>query len=725
MRTRIETATAGTATPVPGAGDIWGGLAGAAVILPQSLAFGVALFVPFGLPSPAGALAGLVGAALLCGISGLVGGTRGLIAAPTGPALALLAGSMHAVAAGGLGADLLAPALVAIVVGAGLLQILIAVSGGGRLIKYIPYPVISGFMTGSALLMIQSQLGPLAGHGAADAWHDWRWLPAMAAAITFLAMQFSHRLLPALPGTIAGLAAGTVSFHLVAAAGPGGTPAAWLIGELPAAGAIRMGFSTADLSQLPFAAIVTGAAALAILASLNTLLTAVVADVETGARHATRRTLVGAGCAQICAGLFGGMGGSATTGATVVAIRSGARRWAGAVCGLVLALLVLAGRDIGRILPIGVLAGIILHVAVSLIDRDIVGWARRRGTRLDAGIALLVTAVTVVWDLTVAIAIGVAIAIAQFIHSQVRQPVVHRRSTATQARSLRRRTDGDRRLLDAHGDRIVLYELRGNLFFATADQLLNDLAADLVRPSWVILHLQRVSQVDITAIRILQQMAARLQAHGGTLIFCNVHEGLGLGEQVQDSLRRVSAVAAGLQAPTFNGRDESLEYAEDALLAELGADATLARRAIPLPQNDLCRNMAAAEVELLAGVLQPRLVETGQKIFSRGDTGAELFIVVSGEIDLRLPTTRHHYKRLTTCGAGTFFGELAFVSPGPRAADAVATQRTELLMLDRAGFDSFADRSPRPAMQLLMTLGRIQVEHQRWSTAEIQRLSEW
>ena len=720
-----EQVESGAVDRLPGMGDLWGGLAGAAVILPQALAFGVALYAPFGMDPARGALAGLIGAALLCGIAGLVGGTRGLISAPTGPALALLSGACVALQAAGVGVDRLAGALVAVLAAAGLFQTVIALTGGGRLIKYIPYPVVSGFMTGSAILMIESQLRPLAGGGMDAAWDGWRWLPALSAIATFATMSFSARILPRLPATISGLLAGTAVFHLVAAFGPDATPSAWLIGTLPDPGAMDLDYSLDRFAGLPLLEVAVAGTALAILASLNTLLASVVADVETGERHDARRALAGQGIAQLFTGVLGGMGGSATTGATVVAIRSGGRRWAGAVGGGVMLLLIVGGRDIGRVLPVGVLAGIILHTAVHLLDRDIVAWIRRPGTRADAGIALLVTGITVVYDLTAAIGLGIAIAIIQFVQTQVRQPVVHRRSTAAQAHSLRKRTTHERKLLDEHGDRIVLYELRGNLFFATADQLLSELLTDLARPAYVILHMQRVNQVDLTAIKIVQQIGARLQAHGGILILCNVHEALGLGRQVQETLRKVSPVASNLRVLTFNGRDESLEFAENALLDGLGDTLTETRREVPLAENDLCKFMDRAEIGLLESVVRTRLVESGQKVFSRDDKGEELFIVASGEVDIRLPTTRHHYKRLTTCGPGTFFGELAFVSPGPRAADAVAMQPTRLLILDREGLRTLIARSPETAVELLMTLGRMQVEHQRWSTAEIQRLSEW
>ena len=107
----------------------------------------------------------------------------------------------------------------------------------------------------------------------------------------------------------------------------------------------------------------------------------------------------------------------------------------------------------------------------------------------------------------------------------------------------------------------MLYELRGNLFFGSVDRLFTELEADLDRPVWMILHLRRVAQVDLTGMVILQQIARRLNEHGGQLIFCNVHKAIGMGHQVRKTWRKLAADQQGPTVKTFNGADEALEYA--------------------------------------------------------------------------------------------------------------------------------------------------------------------
>jgi SulP family sulfate permease len=606
-----------------------------------------------------------------------------------------------------------------------LFQIIIGLSGGGKLIKYIPYPVISGFLTGSAILMILSQMDPLSGKGLDASWESWRWLPFATAALTVISTYMGPKYIKKLPGTIAGLLVGCLFFHIMSSFNHADLPAQWLIGELPRIDSVSLELPTNILNDLRWPIIIPAALALAILSSLDTLLTAVIADVSTGLRHNANLEMVGQGIGQILTSISGGMAAAGTTGATVVAVKSGGRRWAGVFAGLTFFILILAARDAGSLLPISVLAGIILSVSLHMFDLDIIAWLKRPKSRQDAIIAIMVTTVTVAYDLMMAVGLGVLIAIILFIRTQIQAPVVHLRSTGEQIRSVRSRSVKERELLEKNGARIILYELRGNLFFATADTLLQELSNDLNGPNYIILHLRRVLQVDLTAIKFLHQIGSRVQKNGGRLIFCNVHKEIGVGEQLQETIKKMSSSNVELQVLTFNGKDEALEYAENMLLENLDVTPTKFYDHIPLEDNDLCLSMNDAARNNLNTVLEKRILETKEKLFSAGEHGDQLYLVLSGEIDIQLPTTQHHHKRLATCQPGSFFGELALLNPGPRVASAVATHRTELLILSRTALDELCKNYPDTAIQLLMTLAKIQVEHLRWSTAELQHLSEW
>ena len=709
----------------PAAGDLWGALTATAILLPQAMAIGVTLFAVAGADAAMGAYAGLVSTAALCLMSGLIGGAPGVISAPTGPALVLLTSALTALAAHGLtGADLLLGLAVVIVLAGGM-QFLIGLSGGGKLIKYIPSPVISGFMTGSAILMITSQLQAFAGAGAGELWTSWRWLPAATALVTIAGVRLVPRLAPRVPGPIAGLVLGTLVFHGLVAIHGGSAPSSWLIGKLAGFQRDAIGLPLAGLSSLPYAVMLPTAAALAVLSALNTLLAAVIADAATGLRHNARRALMGQGVGMIASALVGGIGGSGTTAATVIAVKSGGTRWvATAVAALFLFLTAFAG-GLSSILPIGALAGVIIAVAFNVADRDILAWARQGRTRQDAMTAALVIFITVFYNLVAAVGAGVAIAILMFIREQIAQPVVSRRSTAREARSIKARPAAERALLDAHGERIVLFELRGNLFFGTTDRLIDEVGPALNGSNWVILHLRKVTHIDLTAVKLLQQIANRLHEHGGLLLFCELHQEAGVGEDFADALRLISDQRSHAPVMTFNGRDEALEYAEDALLDALHHDHTRIDDTVALGDNAIARYLTAAQIETLIKHLEPRRLERGAALFTAGQAGDELYLVTRGQVEIQLRTTAHHHKRLAIYGAGSFFGELGLLKEGPRAANAIAATPTEVLVLSCAVFARLKRDEPALAIALLSSLCETLVNNQRWSTRELQRLSEW
>ena len=179
------------------------------------------------------------------------------------------------------------------------------------------------------------------------------------------------------------------------------------------------------------------------------------------------------------------------------------------------------------------------------------------------------------------------------------------------------------------------------------------------------MHLRRVLHIDLTATKYLQQIASRLHKNGGQLIFCNVHKEIGFGKRVAKKFNKVNISGYDYPIMTFNGKDEALEYVENSLLEELDISPTKYTDQVSLGDNDLCIELTIEEEVQLESVLKTTSLEKGEKLFSAGEHGSEVYMVISGEIDIRLPTTKHHYKRLSTCQPGSFFGELSLLYPGP------------------------------------------------------------
>ena len=702
--------------------DAVAGLAAAAVLMTQAMAFGITLYAPHLGSTSAGALAGLIGAAVLSLFSGLSRGTAGMISGPTGPVMALLVAISAALASSGLSGSALVQGLAVVVVIAGGIQVFLGLTGAGRIVKLVPVPVVAGFMTGSGVLMIKSQIAPVAdpvvGGGALPP----SWIPAMTALATMVAMWQGARRIPAVPAVIPGLLAGIGTFYGLCWWFDVTAPAAWMIGELPRLAWSELAARPSLAGELPWMVIMASAVTLAAFTSLDTLLTSVVADAGTGERHNVRREVVAQGLGHVVLGLGGGMAGAGTTAATMVAVRSGGRHYSGAFLAVFVLICLVGANEATTYLPVSALAGVVVFVALGLIEHNIWLWIQSRRTRLDAFIAIAVLGVTVIWDLMIAVGVGVLIAAIQFVTAQARAPVVLRRATGATTRSQRMRGQEERAVLDRHGDTLVAYDLRGSLVFATADRLFEELLPDLERGARVVMSLKRVAHVDLTGIDVLRQIAARARARGGEVVFANVHKRAGLSRKIRKSLRR-AGLGTEMRVKTFVSADVALEYAEDRLLEAHGALGKA--RSVELARSELCENMDAEIAARLEPWFARREVTRRERVYEAGRPGGTLYVVRRGNIDLRLPTGHRHWSRLARVGPGMLFGEVSFQTPGDHTATAVATESCELFTLERDNFERLSREDPEVALAVLRCVVRVLGRRLRQANREIYLLNQF
>jgi len=709
-------------------GDIWGGLSASALVLPQAMAFGITLWSPYTQDPATAAMSGLVAAACLCAASGLFRGTDGLVAAPTGPTLVLISGTIAVLASTGLTGDQLLTATLLTVAMGGVFQVLIGALNLGHLVKFIPYPVVSGFMTGSAMLMIDSQTDVILGGNASLTLQQGAWIPMATAAITLAAMVWLPRWIQQLPGTVMGLIAGTLAFHIFALAQPDNVPASWVVGSLPGLNDLHIGFDIAQITdrfdQFPWLLMIGSALALSVLASLDTLLTAVLADVSTGSRHQARRELMGQGGGHLLSALFGGMAGAGTTGATLVAIQSGGRQWVGAVTALCMLLLIMFMGSAAAVLPISVFAGIILYVAIfGMLDKDILLWLRTPQARTDAFIALIVTGVTVFYDLMLAVGLGVLLAAVEFIRSQVQSAVVQRRWNLTDRTSLRRRRKRECCCLSKHPDAIVGYDLRGILFFGTTDHLYDAMLEDLNRATYIILDMRRVSQVDLTAVRLIEHMHGMMRQRDGELILAHPPKSMGLVKRHGHRHEQLIPYHRSTRLRTFSDSDKALEYAENCLLQTHCGTGHRQHAWVALADSELITGFSMKEQDRLLPFFEQRDIKANDFLFRYGEPGDELFVILSGEVELLLPYAKNKRLRLAVFGAGMSVGEVAFLEPGLRQADGRATMDCQVAVLKHAALKRLCKKHSDMGMRLLMRLGHDVSKNLRLADEKLIRLA--
>ncbi|RMH61389.1 MAG: STAS domain-containing protein [Zetaproteobacteria bacterium] len=708
----------------PAIGDWVGGFTAAALLLPQAMAFGLALWLPLTHEMPSAAMSGIVTAIALSLASGLAAGTAGLVSAPTGPTFALLSGTLAVLAAkmGDVQAVLAAVSIVILL--AGLLQLLLAALHLGHLVKFMPYPVVSGFMTGTGVLMITSQWPHVLGSKVPLTIAEGGWIPLATVLTTMLASHLLPRHIPRLPGPLAGLLVGIGAFHLFAWGKS--VPDSWMVGALPGLHHLQLGIRLPSWSDLPWQVLLPAAMALAILGALDTLLTSVVADLSTGERHASRRELLGQGCGHVLAALLGGMAGAGTSGATLAAIQGGGRRHVGIVVAACLLGFVWLFGDMVALLPVSVLSGIVLDIALfGLLDRDILLWLRTPHARGDALIALSVVLVTLWSGLMMAVVLGVALAAIAFIRQQAQVSVVLHRWDLRERSSLRRRDHEQRQALQAHADKIVGYVLHGSLFFGTADHLLERLQPDIKRARFVILDMRRLGQVDLTGLRLIEYMCGILRQHGGDLLITHPPKSMGLVKRKGHRHERMIPYHRNVRLKTFANSDAALEYAEDQLLRTLGFLRPEAAFSVPLRKCELLRAFDDHDWQKLAPSFNYREYRAKEVIFDYQEQGDALYILLSGDVLLRIPTGRRKGIALARYGPGMAFGEVAFLHPGPRSAEARALSDCKVALITHARLRNLCRRQPELGMRLLLALGHDISRSLRAADGKIRHLAEF
>lgn len=691
-----------------------GGVTAMLVALPSSIAFGVLAYSTLG-PAYAGvgAMAGLLGAAALGLMAPGIGRTAGLIAAPCAPAAAVLTALMTELSAGhdgvgGLSADAILPLVALTALIAALLQVSYGLLRGGSLIKFIPYPVVTGYLSGVGLIIALAQLPKVLGLPAhahlAQALFDpsqWRSESLIVGIVTIVTMAVAPRITQRAPAAIIGLTGGVASYFVLAQFRPelmqldGNT---LVIGKLQASGSFIDSVSSrvrslTDISMHDISLIMVHALTLSVLLSIDTLKTCVGLDAITRNRHDSNRELIGQGVANLTSFFSGGMPGAGTMGPSLVNISSGGRTYrSGIIEGLFVVLAVLFLSPLIAWVPISTLAGILLVIAWRMFDKHMFQLLRFKSSRTDFAViaAVILTAVTV--DLIAAAGVGIALTIFLFIRDQISSHVVRRKLSLVHTASKTRRPVKEREVLDRFGEEGLFCELQGHLFFGTTDQLFTHLEPDLKERRFILLDLRRAQSMDYTAAQLFKRMNAQLMERKGRLLFSGMPSGVTEQRNFEQYLKQLDIVNPKDGVLVFETLDSALEWMEDEILSAHGIvehEDTIFR----LTELPVFTSFGPEVLKRLEGCLREVDYKAGEKVFSAGDSGDELFFVMRGAVAFFLPLEggkRHH---LDTASSGSLFGEVAFLDKTVRSADAIAKTDCKLTALSRNAFDNtFADR---------------------------------
>ncbi|MDP2786673.1 MAG: SulP family inorganic anion transporter, partial [Pseudomonadota bacterium] len=431
-------------------GDFWGGLAAMLVALPAAVAFGVTIYSAIGPEYAAfGALAGILGAAALGLIAPTLGGADRLISAPCAPAAAVLSAFAIELVRQGVAPASIVLLLTVLGILTGMIQMLIGFLGFGRLIKYIPYTVVSGYMTGVGFIIIGSQTQKFVGAPAGTVWWEalispelWDLRGVTVGAATVFVALVAPKITKSIPSTILGIVAGVLTYFALANNDPSMQTLADNKLVLGAIGATGEGYLSTitgrwneigGLTLAQVAGLLGSALTLAALLSIDTLKTCVVIDQMARTRHEPNRELVAQGVANITSAAIGGIPGAGTMGASLVNLTSGGQTRISGIAEGVLALIaaLLLSSFIAWI-PIATLAGILIVIGLRMIDTEPLRFLESRATVFDFAVVATVIGAALTVGLIAASAAGVAMSIMLFVREQVGGSVVRRKSFVNQ-----------------------------------------------------------------------------------------------------------------------------------------------------------------------------------------------------------------------------------------------------------------------------------------------------
>ena len=515
-------------------GDVFGGLTAAVVALPLSLAFGVA--------SGLGAIAGLYGAIVVGFLAAVIGGTKTQISGPTAPLSVAMAVVFVEYASGDLHKAL------AIVALAGLMQMLMGALRLGSYMAYTPYPVVSGFTSAVGVIIVVVQVLPFFGNevalgGALKSIRSWPTAvndaDPSAFALGFITLAvcifWPRRFRRYLPPSVAALLIGTCVGVL------------WL-SDAPTLGAVPTGLPEVSLPELPLGEIgaaLPAAITIALLGSINSLLTARVADSLTLESHEPNRELLGVGFANVMVSLVGGVPGAGATSCTVANVRAGGRsRVAGVLCAAILGALVLGLGRYADAIPHSVLAGILIKIGFDIID-----WRYLTRIHLVPRENMVVLALTlglsIVSDLVVAVAAGLIAAAMTGARQVERLELDTVVSTPLLDMTfLAQGADDDSGEIDLDVDdpfaaRVGLLSLRGSFTVASSTKLFSVIRTDIAEHEVVIFDFSQTVFVDDSAALVLGQLVDAAMAADTECIVIGLARGSSGSVHALDVFRRV------------------------------------------------------------------------------------------------------------------------------------------------------------------------------------------
>lgn len=698
--------------------DLGAGAVVAAVALTIAVSMGTLVYGPTGAEGAArGVGLGLTSAFALMLTVALAGTLRGAVAGAQDAPAAVVAGAVAPAAAGGALAAAADGGFATVAVMSGLTTLatgLVFVVVGwlrlGGLVRFLPYPVMGGFLAGTGWLLLLGgvsvmtddyvdvfTIGSVLGSGW---WYEVA--PGLLLALCLLVVARRARTPLAFPLTVA---AGVACFYLALAL-TGADLASWREAGLLLSGAGGGGMlrplAPSELALADWQLVAAQLPALATvpaLALVATLLNVTAAELNEPGRVDLDRQLRAAGFGNLAAGVGGGIVGYHVVSLTALNRRAGrgtnASVFVAAV--LLLAALLFGGNAVGY-LPRAVVGGVVSYLGLDFLDEWIAtGWRRMAAVEYAIVVAILV-AIALLGFLP-GVALGLVLTVLLFVVSYGRVDPVRYAATGAEMRSRVRRSQAEQAALDAAADGLLVLQLQGFLFFGTTSRVLERAEAAFRERAvdTVLLDLARVTGVDASGALALLTLARRCEARGSRLWLAAVPPAVGAA---------LSRAGAGAPLRAFPSVDAALEEREAGVLAAAAtatSPASAGEAEVALADLVSCTGLAPTALEPYLGRVE---LAAGQRLFAQGDAADALYLVAAGRLSTLRTRDGGEPERLETMGPGHPVGEVGLLTGEPRGATVRADEPSVVYRLTLDDLARLRRDDPRAASGVYEWLAR-------------------
>ncbi|GAP94293.1 SulP family inorganic anion transporter [Leptolyngbya sp. NIES-2104] len=599
----------------------------------------------------------------------------------------------------------------------------------GRWARFIPYPVMSGFLAGTGWLITRSSFKVMV--GLPLEWSELprlieipnsiRWLPGVLFAGLLIGItKFSDHAL-VLPATLLGaIVFFNVFWHLLNVF-VSLSPQGWFL-EPFSSGQILHSWSVDSLTRIDWQVLIDQSGtlvALIVVVVTTILLNTTGVELSSEQDSTLNGELCTNGIANLAVAPCGGMVGYLSFNRTLLHRSAGANsRISGlisaAFCGTVLVF----GFNMLTYIPRPILGGVLLMIGIKLLLEWVVhAWFKF--PYLDYALILIILVSIAIWGFISGVAIGVMIACALFIFRYSQHHVIRHQFSGTTYPSRVCRSSPEQGLLRHQGDHIQILRLQGYVFFGTANMLLEqvsqrlqDSALPLIQ--FLVLDFRLVSGLDSSAVLSFIKMRQLLQKHSAQLVLTH------LNTKILQQLQRGNCIVAqDIVVQTFADLDRGIEWCENQILE---ARSMRRRRSLPLALhlNEFFVN--ADHVAHFMHYLQKTQIPAEHLLFRQGESSDTLYFIESGQVTVVLTLSNGKTRRLRTFGAGMILGENSFFLDTPHKTSAIADQSSTLYTLSKTNLQIMRQDQPHVTAAFQDFIIRLLADRLLYTYAEIEEL---